>query len=78
MTEKYDFEFSGLNIGIIITASSIRGAFRILKTHAKYPHKFTLNVVIDRNGSDVITEQQKAEFEKLKENWYINNFEGFK
>ncbi len=76
MSEKYDFDFGAGSIGCIITASSIRGAFRILKNEVKYPHKFELINVIDRNGSDVITEQHKTEFKRLVENWYIKDFEG--
>ncbi len=74
MTEKYDFDFGAGSIGCIITASNIGGAFRILKNEVKHPHKFELINVIDRNGSDVITELQKAEFKRLVERNYIQTF----
>ncbi len=74
MSEKYDFDFGAGSIGCIITASSIRGAFRILKNEVKYPHKFKLINIIDRNGSDAITEQHKAEFKRLVERNYIEQF----
>lgn len=78
MTDKYDFEFIGTSIGVTATASSIRGAFRILKNEVKYPHKFKLQLVVDCNGSDITTEQHKSKFKRLVETAYIEDFGGKK
>jgi len=56
---KYDFEYSGLSVGIIITASSIRGANRILNRTAIDPTKFTLLRAINSNGDEVDLETVK-------------------
>ncbi len=56
---KYDFEYSSLSIGIIITAASVRGANRILKNTAKDPDKFTLLRAINSNGDEVDLETVK-------------------
>lgn len=50
---KYDFEYSGLSVGIIVTASSIRGAKRILNRTVKDPTKFELLRAINANGDEV-------------------------
>ncbi len=57
---KYDFEFVlGGSIGIIITASSIRGAKRILNRTVKDPSKFTLLRAINSNGDEIDLETVK-------------------
>lgn len=56
---KYDFEYSSLSVGIIITASSIRGAKRVLNRTVKDPSKFTLLHAIDCYGCDVDLEMVK-------------------
>lgn len=56
---KYDFEYSSLSVGIIATASSIRGANRILKNTVKDPSKFELLRAINSNGDEVNLETVK-------------------
>lgn len=56
---KYDFEYSSLSIGIIITASSIRGANRILNRTVTDPSKFELLRAINSDGDDVDLETVK-------------------
>lgn len=50
---KYDFTYSSVNVGLIITASSIRGANVILNRTVKDPGKFTLKHAVDSNGCNV-------------------------
>lgn len=56
---KYDFEYGIGSIGIIITASSIRGAKRILNRTVNDPDKFTLLRAINSNGDEVNLETVK-------------------
>lgn len=57
---KYDFEFGlGGSIGIIITASSIRGAKRVLNRTVKEPDNFKLLRAINSNGDEVNLETVK-------------------
>ena len=51
---KYDFEFGTGIVGVIITASSIRGAKRVLNRTVKDPSKFTLLRAINSNGDEVV------------------------
>lgn len=56
---KYDFEYSSLSVGVIITASSIRGANRVLNRTVKHPEKFNLLRVIGSDSCEVDLEMVK-------------------